>query len=102
MSAKKSTDSKKPVVDKVKRTRKPNALHDKLEKLFTQKGGCTMHDIWNAGFEYPAMAALKIFERRGYKVSVKKVPGPPKEQTSPAGPVRSEKCQQPPPLVGTR
>jgi hypothetical protein len=51
--------------------RKPNALHDKLEKLFTQKGGCTMHDIWNAGFEYPAMAALKIFERRGYKV-----PGP--------------------------
>ena len=39
MSAKKSTNSKKPVVDKVKRTRKPNALHDKLEKLFTQKGG---------------------------------------------------------------
>ncbi len=37
MSAKKSTNSKKPVVDKVKRTRKPNALHDKLEKLFTQK-----------------------------------------------------------------
>ena len=36
MSAKKSTNSKKPVVDKVKRTRKPNALHDKLEKLFTQ------------------------------------------------------------------
>jgi hypothetical protein len=39
MSAKKSTNSKKLVVDKVKRTRKPNALHDKLEKLFTQKGG---------------------------------------------------------------
>ena len=38
MSAKKSTNSKKPVVDKVKRTRKPNALHDKLEKLFTQNG----------------------------------------------------------------
>jgi len=69
-----------PVVDKVKRTRKPNAVHDKLEKLFTQKGGCTMHDIWNAGFEYPAMAALKIFERRGYKVSVKEVPGPLKNR----------------------
>ena len=39
-----------------------------------------MHDIWNAGFEYPAMAALKIFERRGYKVSVKKVPGPLKNR----------------------
>ena len=98
MSAKKSTNSKKPVVDKVKRTRKPSALHDKLEKLFTQN--CTMHDIWNAGFEYPAMAALKIFERRGYKVSVKKVPGPLKNrrrQPSLSGPKSANK-----PLVGTR
>jgi hypothetical protein len=59
-----------------------------------------MHDIWNAGFEYPAMAALKIFERRGYKVSVKKVPGPPKEQTSPAGLSGPKSANKP--LVGTR
>jgi hypothetical protein len=28
-----------------------------------------------AGFEYPAMAALRIAERRGLKVITKKVPG---------------------------
>jgi hypothetical protein len=37
--------------------------------------GATMHDTWNAGFEYPAMAALKIAERRGYKISVVKKKG---------------------------
>ena len=50
-------------------------LHDKLEKLFTQKGGCTMHDTYNAGYAYPAAQALKMFEKRGYKVSTKKEPG---------------------------
>ena len=74
MSSKKSP--KKPIAVKViKRTRKPNPLHDKLEKLFTRPGGCTMHDTYNAGFEYPAMQALKMFERRGYQISAKKVPG---------------------------
>lgn len=76
MSKSSSKKSSKPAVVKViKRSRKPNALHDKLEKLFTRAGGCTMHDTFNAGFEYPAIQALKIFERRGYKVSAKKVPG---------------------------
>jgi hypothetical protein len=75
MSAKK-TNTKKPVAVKViKRTRKANALHDKLEKLFTQKGGCTMHDTFNAGFKYPAIQALKMFEKRGYKVNVVKKAG---------------------------
>jgi hypothetical protein len=59
-----------------------------------------MHDIWNAGFEYSAMAALKIFERRGYKVSVEKVLGLLKNrrrQPGLSGPKSANK-----PLVGTR
>ena len=63
MSAKKSTN----VVLKKKRNGKPNALHEKLIKLFTRPNGATMHDTYNAGFEYPAMAALKIAERRASK-----------------------------------
>lgn len=51
-------------------TRKPNALHDKLIKLFSRPNGATMHDTWEAGFYFPAMAALKIAERRGMKVTV--------------------------------
>jgi hypothetical protein len=71
--AKKST--KKPVVVKVIKTRKPNALHDKLIKLFSRPNGATITDVGNAGFKYSAIAALKIAERRGYKVNVKKQPG---------------------------
>ena len=59
----------------VKRSRKPNALHEKLIKLFTRPNGATMHDTYNAGFEYPAMAALKIAERRGFKTNVIKKSG---------------------------
>lgn len=76
MSKPASKKSSKPIAVKViKRSRKTNALHAKLEKLFTRPGGCTLHDTWNAGFEYPAMQALKMFERRGYKVSAVKKPG---------------------------
>lgn len=50
--------------------RKPNPLHDKLIKLFTRPNGATMHDTVEAGFKYPAKAALKIAERRGYKINV--------------------------------
>ena len=34
-----------------------------------------MHDTYNAGYAYPAAQALKMFEKRGYKVSTKKEPG---------------------------
>jgi len=51
------------------------AQHHNLEKLFTQKGGCPMHDTYNAGYAYPAAQALKMFEKRGYKVSTKKERG---------------------------
>ena len=58
MSAKKTKSAKKPVAVKViKRTRKPNALHDKPEKLFTRPGGC--HDTYNAGFEYETRSRLR-------------------------------------------
>jgi len=71
--------SKKPTktVAKVstKATKKPNELHEKLIALLTRKDGATMHDTWNVGFEYPAMLALKIAERRGYKTSVVKKKG---------------------------
>ena len=74
MSAKK-TKSAKTVVVKKKATKKPNALHDKLVKLFSRPNGATVHDTMEAGFKYPAMVTLRIVERKGYKVSVKKVPG---------------------------
>jgi hypothetical protein len=78
MSAKKST--KKPVAKKANgakkvSTKKPNALHEKLIKLFTRPNGATVHDTMEAGFKFPAMAALRIAERRGLKVSHKKVAG---------------------------
>ena len=37
--------------------------------------GCDMHETWNAGFEAPAMAAVKIGERTWLQVSKKKEPG---------------------------
>ena len=77
MSSKKSTNKKSPkvVVLKSRKARPSNPLHEKLLKLLTRPEGATMHDTWNAGFEYPAMAAVKIVERRGYKVSKKKEQG---------------------------
>jgi hypothetical protein len=77
MSAKKSKkvakSNGKPVA-KVS-NKKPNPLHDTLVKLMSRPTGCTMHDTFNAGFNYPAMAAVKIVERRGYKVTKKKEAG---------------------------
>ena len=74
MSSKKS-NQKKPVVVKVLKARKSNALHEKLIKLFVRPEGATMHDTWNAGYAYPAATALKIAERRGLKTSVVKKKG---------------------------
>ena len=74
--AKKS--AKKPVVVVLKKSRKPNAsnaLHEKLIKLVTRPNGATLTDIGAAGFKYPAIQALRIAERRGYKTSVSKKPG---------------------------
>jgi len=68
----KKATSKKPIVI-VKKARKAEALHDKLIKLFTRLNGATLTDT--VGFKCPAMAALKIAERRGYKVTTNKVPG---------------------------
>jgi len=74
--SKKST-SKKPVTKKIasKATKKPNALHEKLIKLFVRPNGATITDIAAAKFKYPAIQALRIAERRGYKTSVSKKPG---------------------------
>jgi hypothetical protein len=80
MSAKK-TNTKVPAKKTAKKSaknsvaKKVNPLHEKLIKLFTRQNGATLHDTKEAGFDYPAMAALRIVERKGYKVAVKKVPG---------------------------
>ena len=73
MSAKKSVAKKS--AKKANGAKKPNPLHDTLVKLLSRPNGATMHDTYNAGFEFPAMSAVKIVERRGYKVSKKKEPG---------------------------
>jgi hypothetical protein len=76
MSKSPSKKSTKPVAVKViKRTRKTNALHEKLIKLFTRPNGATLTDTVEAGFKYPAVAALRIAERRGYKTNVVKKAG---------------------------
>lgn len=78
-SASKKSAAKKVMAAKSKngngKSAKTNPLHDKLMSLFTRKEGATMHDTWNAGYKYPAMQALKIAERHGLKVSVKKENG---------------------------
>jgi hypothetical protein len=51
--SKKPTSTNKVAVA-VKRSRKPNALHETLIKLLTRPEGATMHDTRNAGFEFPA------------------------------------------------
>ena len=75
MSAKKTASKKSAIAKKAATVKKPNPLHDTLVKLMARPNGATMHDTFNAGFEYPAMSAVKIVERRGYKVSKKKEPG---------------------------
>ena len=72
--SKRKTTAKKSAA-KSATAKKPNPLHEKLIKLFTRPNGATLADTKEAGFNYPAMAALKIAERRGLKVSTKKVPG---------------------------
>ena len=57
------------------KSKKSNPLQDKLISLFARPTGATMHDTFNAGYQYPAMQALKMAERRGYKVSTKKEDG---------------------------
>jgi hypothetical protein len=55
--------------------RKPNALHEKLIRLLSRPDGATLTETKKCGFEYPAIMALRIAERRGYKTSVLKKPG---------------------------
>lgn len=66
---------KRTVKAAASKPRELKPLHKKLINLFVRPQGATMHDTYNAGWEYPAMAALKIAERHGYKVTAKKVPG---------------------------
>jgi hypothetical protein len=73
--SKKSTPGKKSVVVKVIKARKPNPLHEKLIKLFVRPNGATITDIAAAKFKYPAIQALRIAERRGYKTNVVKKAG---------------------------
>ena len=49
---------------------KLNNLHERLIKLFLRKGGATLADTVKAGYKYPAVFALKIAERRGYKTKI--------------------------------
>jgi hypothetical protein len=77
MSAKK-TNSKKVTAKKSKKpvaAKKPNAMHEKLIKLFTRPNGATITDTVEAGFKYPVMTALRMAERRGYKTNVIKKDG---------------------------
>jgi hypothetical protein len=54
---------------------KPNKLHDTLVRLLSRPDGATLHDTWNAGYYFPAVFALKLAERRGYKTSIVKKKG---------------------------
>jgi hypothetical protein len=54
-----------------------NKLHEKLIKLFRRPKGATLADTVKAGYKYPAVIALKIAERRGYKTKVVKKSGEP-------------------------
>jgi hypothetical protein len=74
MSTSKKSNGKKSTVARVS-NKKPNPLHDTIVKLMSRPNGATMHETWNAGFEAPVMAAVRIVERRGYKVSKKKEAG---------------------------
>jgi hypothetical protein len=67
--AKKS--SKKAVVV-VKKARKLSPLHEKLIKLLMRPGGATQQDIATTKFYGPAIAAMRIVERRGYRTKVVK------------------------------
>jgi hypothetical protein len=73
--AKKSAKSTSKKATNGQKVHKPNALHEKLVKLFARPNGATITEIAAAGFKYPAVQALKIAERRGFKTSSKK-PGP--------------------------
>jgi hypothetical protein len=68
----KKTTSKKSNSQKA---HKPNPIHDALVKLMTRPSGATITEIKATKFNAPAMQALKIVERRGYKTSVVKKPG---------------------------
>jgi hypothetical protein len=72
-SAKTAKSATKTVA--VKKSRAPNPLHEKLIALMTRKDGATLSDVVEAGWKFAAMAALKIAERRGLKVSVVKKDG---------------------------
>jgi len=70
-----SKKSTKKSVAKTVGSKKANPLHETLVKLMARPQGATMHDTYNAGFHFAAMAAVRIVERRGYKVSKKKEQG---------------------------
>jgi len=58
-----------------KKVAKTNPIHEKLISLFKRPDGATLHDTWNAGYHFPAMAAVKIAKRRGLKVKIIKKKG---------------------------
>ena len=62
-------------VAKITQNRPLNALQEKLLKLFHRPQGATLADVVAAGANRPAMMALRMFERRGYKTSVVKKEG---------------------------
>jgi hypothetical protein len=69
----------KKTTKKATKARKPNALrnalHETLIRLISRPNGATLADISAAKFNAPAIQALRLVERRGYKTSVVKKPG---------------------------
>jgi hypothetical protein len=67
--------SKKSVAKKPQ-NRPMNALQEKLIKLFVRPNGATLAETVKIA-KRPALMALRMFERRGYKTSVVKKAGEP-------------------------
>lgn len=68
----KKNSSKKNSADRKNgngRVRQDTPLHKKILSLMNRPNGATLHDTWKAGWPFPVMAAVKLVERRGYKVS---------------------------------
>jgi hypothetical protein len=51
---------------------RPNPIHQTLIKLMSRPNGATITDIAAAKFKAPAIQALRLVGRRGYKTSVVK------------------------------
>ena len=72
---KKPTNNRKALALRGRKPQGRNAIHKKLIKMMSRPSGATLHDTWNAGYRFPAMSALKIVERYGYRTNIIKKEG---------------------------